>query len=668
MSIFARKLRLSAHDWFLVTVLAGMASFFFRLPYVIGITAFALMAWFFYVDKRGGKPMPRWFRSTVTLAALGVVLAQYRTLLGLEPGVAFLVLITALKLHELRARRDYVVLIWLASLLLLAELIFSQNLASTFWSFTGLLCVFHSLLLLSSTANFRAPVPPVWQGARRLALLGLPITLALFVVFPRIQLNLFGRFTTSPTALIGFNDELRPGEVAKLAASDEPAFRVSFAGREIPPMGALYWRGAILTATDGNSWMRPRRIREAQPVRPPAEAIAQDIVLEPHANRWLFALDLPTKIAMPSENAAPAVALHGAVFESPRLVTRRLVYRAYSVIARAEAKELDSEARRRNLRLPRRIDPRVAEQGRKLAAKGASPREILGQALDFFRNGFEYTLTPGDQGPGGTADFLFTTKRGFCEHFAAGLALLLRAAGVPARVVVGFHGGEFNPYGKYLTVRYRDAHAWVEAWIPGEGWLRADPTAVVAPERIGQGGQNFLGNTGNVGLGNLLARGPGTGEDVPLWQQMLTETIFFVDSINSQWNIFLLEYDLDYQRELFSRWFAAAPDRKLFGYAFAGAFAVILFVLVLAYGRVRARADRVVASYQLMLARLEKIGVRKFPHEGPLAFVARVTREHPDTEARLRPAIELFIDLRYGRAANDPAKIAEFVKRTRTVA
>ena len=622
--------KLSSLDWFYITVAAGMGPQLFRVPAPVALFAVAVVAWFAQFERGMVRPMPKQLRACLTLATAGIVVACFRSILGLDPGVAFLVMITSLKFHELRGRRDYFILVWLASLLMLAEVIYSQNLGSTVYNFAGLFLVLHSLMLLSSAADFRAPAPHVWRGARRIATAGLPIMAVLFAVFPRIQLNLLGRFTPSSSAVMGFNDELRPGEVAQLASSNEPAFRATFPDGLPPAMRELYWRGAVLTATDGISWLRQRRIFEDSPQAPPPGAIIQDIVLEPHANKWLFALDRPELIVTTQERALRPLRLAGNIYEAGRLIQS------------------------------------LARLGRELASGEAAPASIVARALDRFKDGFEYTLSPGSTGELGIATFLFETKKGFCEHFASGLAVMLRAAGVPARVIVGFHGGLMNPYGNYLTVRFQDAHAWVEAWLPGRGWTRVDPTAIVAPQRIEGGGQAFLGGLASAGLANFQNLQP--GEDEHGWRYLLSETLFFVDSVNSQWNVFLVSYDFEYQRDLLGRLFPELPTWKLFGGAFGAAACVIALILFFVYRQGRVPRDRVVEGYRALVTRLARRGVRKQKSEGPLDFAGRASRALPKEAESIRAAIALYVDIRYGESGQDSAKVSEFEKRAKRVA
>lgn len=642
-------------------------SHLYRAPLLVSAVATTILVWAVVSSLLDWRYPNRWVHGALTLGSGVVIWAGYRTVLGLEPAMGLLVMILSLKLFEQRTRKDQMVTIWLIAILILGDLIISQNLFTTLIGIVGAFVIVNLLLLMNlptkgvewGTLRRRS-----FQISKQVVFVTTPIAVIFFLVFPRFHLNLFGDFAQGSKAQIGFNDELRPGEVAELAQSKDVAFRVTFRSTLKPKFSEMYWRGAVLSATDGFNWIRAPRRTEALPPRPAAEElIEQEIVLEAHANRWLFALERPMSVVMGGQEV-PARYLYGDIFENETRVSRRVSYRARSDLTPAP-RELRSDERERETRLRATMDPRVLALAKQLGREGNDADALTKAIIEHFQTEkFQYTLSPGKVA--NIADFLFGQKRqGFCEHFASAAAVLLRLNKIPARVIVGFHGGEFNPYGEYFTVRYQDAHAWVEVWSAERGWWRFDPVAAVAPARIGLGGQGFA----NQVSGSILTRpeverlqdGP---KDLK-W--FLTETVFFVDSVNSRWNLFLVNYDLDFQKTLLDRLNLNLPYWQLFLVAIG--FSTILILAILGYVLIRQRRqeDQVLRAYDRLSRRLAKRNLARFPNEGPLQYRRRASESYPEASARIQAAIDSYIDLRYGGAPVDSRALGDLERKVRDV-
>ena len=474
--------------WLLATAVASAAPLIEQLPLWLAVATGVVVLWRVAINIRQWHLPPRWILVPLTLAGAGAVLWHYRTILGRTPGVALLVVFLALKLLELRAARDALAVVLLCYFLVLANFMFTQTAGA------GALAIAIVVLATATLAAAADDRPAPLAQLRRASVLlvqGLPFMLVLFVLFPRIDGPLWGLPQDRFSATSGLSDTMSPGSIAQLSQSDAVAFRVRFDG-PVPPQPQLYWRGPVMPNFDGRSW----RSNRATPIhaKPPyaiadnATPVRYEVTLEPHGQRWLFALELPG--ALPGESR---------MTDDLQLLAReplrtRLRYTAASVPDTPHGIDISDAERRESLALPARGNPRIralAQQWREAAAPNYSRGDtapdaaILAAAERFFLGQFlTYTLTPPLLGPDGIDEFLFESKRGFCEHFASAFVFALRAAGVPARIVAGYQGGEVNPVDGYLVVRQYDAHAWTEVWLQGRGWVRVDPTAITMPRRI----------------------------------------------------------------------------------------------------------------------------------------------------------------------------------------
>jgi transglutaminase-like putative cysteine protease len=468
-----------------------------------------------------------------------------------------------------------------------------------------------------------------------LLLQAVPLMLVLFVLFPRVQGPVFGFPQATSTGITGLSESMSPGDLASLGLSDEVAFRVDF-HTPAPKPAELYWRGPVLWAFDGRTWRMGPSAASGRAESPQASsAVRYTVTLEPHHMRWLFAVDLPATLPA-GAHLTPDYQLLAArpIRVRERYdMTSRLEYRL-GVVERPEALQ-------RALRLPRSLNPRARELAQQLRAGAASDREVVQAALAFFRtNRFFYTLTPPSLGLHSVDEFLFQTRRGFCEHYASSFAFLMRAAGVPARVVTGYQGGEINPLGGYLIVRQSEAHAWAEVWLEGAGWMRVDPTAAVSPARIEVGIAAAVPRTDPLPLG---VRG-----DYPF----VTQLRYTLDSITNSWNQWVLGYTPDRQIRLLSRVGVEAPSWKsLTAMLVAGAGTVLLVLTVMTLQQLRGgESDPAQHAYRAFCRKLARAGVVRGPSEGPLDFARRACAARPQVAGAVEEITCLYLALRYGGA------------------
>jgi transglutaminase-like putative cysteine protease len=485
--------------------------------------------------------------------------------------------------------------------------------------------------------------------AGKMALQAIPVMLILFVLFPRIPGPLWGLPKDAYQGRTGLSEEMSPGSVSELSKSDEVAFRVRFVGPP-PPPNQLYWRGPVLWNFDGRKWTLHAELPANKPIpfTPIGAAVEYAVVMEPSNRRWLLALDLPASLP-PRTGMTPAFQL---LRDQPVNEVYRYEVRSYPRYRTGDLTALDHS---RALRLPGRGNPQARELAAQWRERDPRPESLVNAALNLFREQpFYYTLTPPLLGTNSVDDFLFRSRQGFCEHYASTFVFLMRAAGVPARVVTGYQGGERNALGDYLIVRQADAHAWAEVWLAERGWVRVDPTAAVAPNRIQEG--LYAAITDPDALPFRMRRG-GHSE----WLRQLALSW---DSLNNSWNEWVLAYGPDRQKELLSG--------LGFGPVDWGNMTIAMIVALSGFGlifaglrwRNRLVRDPVARSWQRFCARLARCGLARGPHEGPLAFAERVAVQRPEWAAPVQEIGKLYSALRYGPVA-PPVAVRQLQRLTR---
>ena len=438
------------------------------------------------------RPLPsRWWRIALLVLALGATYATHRTLLGRDAGVTLIVILLALKTLELRARRDAFVVFFLGFFAMLTNFFYSQSLPT---AFTMLLAL---LGLVTALVNAHMPVgrPSLMQAARTagwMALAGAPIMLALFLLFPRFA-PLWGTPGDAMAGRTGLSNTMRVGTIAELAMDDSIAARVKFEDNRAPPQSQLYFRGPVLAQFDGREWTAlPPWSRGGQGpnLRVSGEPVRYEVTLEPSNRPWLLTLDVAPKA--PEAAGLEVTGTPDLQWISNRPVTDLLRYRAesYTQFQSGPVRRAGAQLQA-YLALPPGTNPRTAalaaEMRNNPALAGAATPAFVQAALQRLRTGgYTYTLEPGVYGNDTADEFWFDRKEGFCEHIASAFVVLMRNLDIPARIVTGYQGGELNGVDNYWVVRQSDAHAWAEVWQAGSGWVRVDPTASVAPGRVGQ--------------------------------------------------------------------------------------------------------------------------------------------------------------------------------------
>ncbi len=614
----------------LLSVLMVIAPHADHLPLWVDTLCVVILAWRAYLNWYSLPLPPRWLLLAITLASIVGILIEYRTLFGREAGVTLLIVLATLKQMELRNLRDGTLVIYLACFIIITNFFYSQSVPTALFMLATLLVIVATWLHLHSAA---LPLRPRLRLAAVMLAQAVPLMLVLFILFPRVQGPLWG-LPQDAYASTGLTDSMAPGSISKLSLSDAVAFRVTFKGAP-PPRDRMYWRGPVLWEYDGQAWTpgkgggnKPPQLDEL------SMPVDYTVTLEPHNKTWLFALEMPTRVSSPS------FITYDFQLRQRRPVNTRLRYDAHSELGyRANATEEPLQLRRALL-LPAGLNPRA----RQLAAEWrASARDegtiIVQDALRYIRDQkFVYTLEPPPL-PGFNAidAFLFDTRQGFCEHFASAFVFLMRAAGVPARVVTGYQGAEFNELGNYYIVRQSDAHAWAEVWLTGQGWARVDPTAAVAPARVESG---LAASVPSEAALPILARNP------PPWVRRLR---FNIDALAFQWDQWVLGYDTERQFALLTRLGMEDITWRKLALQLASAMAVLigLFALLM-LRRLRGRgADPALALYFKFCRKLGKRGITRAAHEGPEDFAARAARLQPQLAAPIRDITARYVALRY---------------------
>ncbi len=599
-----------------------------QLPLFLGAACILVGLWRWQALQRGWPLPARRLRLLLTLAAMAAVQLTFGTVLGRDAGTALLTLMLALKLLETRRPRDGALVLALTYFLTATLALYDQSLPVLLYQLLVFLVVTAALVQLQYGPR-PASTAQVLRQAGGLILQALPVMLILFVLFPRLPGPLWG---TPAAGDGGLDDRMSPGSISRLGQSDAVAFRVRFDG-PVPDSSLLYWRGPVLWYTDGRNWLAQAE-SDAPGSRPPTlqldgEAVRYQVTLEPHGRRWLYALDLPTLLPPGSHRHADLLLL------ASRPVNQVLRYTTASHL-HYRTGALTPERRRLALQLPAGANPRTLELGRRLRAQSADNWGVVQAALRFFRDQpFYYTLEPPllDQ-PHPLDQFLFQTRRGFCEHYAAAFTVLMRAAGIPSRIVTGYQGGTRNPVGGYLVVRQRDAHAWSEVWLPQEGWVRVDPTAAVAPQRIERGIDTALEQE----LAHPF-RQPHGGS---VWDRLHHG----LDVLHDGWNQWVLGYGHDLQQQLLARWGLGDWSKRawLLAGALLLALAVVVALLVLAQRR---RRDPAARLYGRFCRKLARCGLARRPSEGPRDFADRISRSRPEWAAQAQAICRLYTELRY---------------------
>ena len=628
--------------WLLAGLTLALLPHVGRLPWLLVLPAGLLLVWRLGFELRL-LPLPsRMMRGLLVLLALAATWLSYQTFIGRQAGVALLVIMLCLKLMEMREARDVSVVIALSYFVVITVFLFDQSMLMGVYMLlvvtlltTALTAFSRASSRVSQRANLRVAVTLLAQAA--------PLALLLFLLFPRVPGPLWHLPDDSSAAGTGLSDTLSPGNISQLSDNDAVAFRVRFEGRP-PAASRLYWRGLAMSAFDGRSWRNPgQRRRLPLPSRDSdftaiGEPLRYTVTLEPHQRRWLFALDMPA-FAPPRS----FVSVDHEIVANESVKTLRQ-YRLASYLDY----RLDVEHAPRDfgyLRLPPGAAPRTRQLAERLRGESRDDADYVQRVLAMIRQQpFYYTRRPpllrGDPVDG----FLFETRRGFCEHYASAFTVLMRAAGLPARVMTGYLGGEINPLGDYFIVRQSDAHAWSEVWLRGRGWVRVDPTAAIPPQRVSD----------RSDLRRIAPEYAARRLDAPDWGQQLWRKVGFGwDRINNAWNQWVIGYNQEAQKSFLARLGLGDIDwQRMVGLLFIGLGLLVGLIALKLFRRHVPRRDAVGEAYADFCRKLARAGLAREASEGAQDYAQRIVQARPELAAQVRYIAQLYQRLRYASAAS----------------
>lgn len=633
--------------WIFAAQLAALLPHFVRLPIWI-VVAWALAVYWRLEVFRGRRELPGRMAKSIAVAIVIVGLVfSYQRWFALEPMVALLAISFTLKNLELITRRDAFVTLLLAYFVAATLFVFEQSIPFAIYGIFSIVVV--TAALAAQSGKFSARPKRALKLSLSLLAQSVPLMLVLFVVIPRIG-PLWAVPQNAEGSKTGISDSMTPGDFTDLSKSDKPALRISFDG-SVPPPEQRYWRGLVYSEFDGRRWSQgygvdPRegaRVywdERGQPLPEVGPRYRYQVIQEPTQNMWLFALARP-------HSDTDGVGETG----DDRLVKKLPVYSRFAYEVRSwpraslqAGSALSDFARRRNLQLPKTGNPRARAWAEELREAGFSAQQISRRVQEFFNQRFVYTLKPPALGADSVDEFLFETQQGFCEHFASSYVFMMRAAGIPARVVAGYQGGEWVEQEEYLLVRDYDAHAWAEIWTPQRGWQRVDPTAAVSPERI------------RDGLQSAAAEEFMQDALLPLHRfSALNRLRLQWDMINYRWYQTVVSFDSDKQQNLLQRMLGeVSPLRLAMLLAIPAALALCVLLLWTWRSGRGARLPMPQRLYRKFCARLARAGIERRQGEAPRDFAARVAAEEP----RLAPMVSK-ITHAFERAAYAEDPVAE---------
>ena len=639
--------RISQHAFDLVAigVTATIATHLAHLPPWLTVAIAILLAARTWTRRRSAAPVPAWIRFPAAGLLLIVVVAQYGNVFGREPGSALGCGLLALKLLETERPRDARVAVGFAGFVLMSALLFVQTIWFTFAVSAVLVVLLAALVSLQpAPADESRRLRAELRLASILLACGLPLAAAGFVLIPRLGSPLWGSPGRDMQARSGLSDRMEPGALSELLLDDTPAFRVRF-DRAPPPQQQRYFRSIVLWDFDGTTWTRERRgsFLRAETIQDDRASIDYTITLEPTDRRWLPALDLPLAAPIGTHLTSDRVLLADDLVSQPR------EYAARSATRYTLSPTLTVQERTRALALPEGFDPRTHALAQSWRSAGDDDSTVIRKALGLFNQSFTYTLNPPLLARDSMDDFLFSTRKGYCEHFSAAFVVLMRAAGIPARVVTGYQGGWWNELSGYLLVRNSDAHAWAEVWLPERGWVRVDPTAAVSPARI--------------------ELGASAANDSAAWSQAewLRALRNRFDIVNGLWSQAIVRFDALRQKGLLTSFGMPSANQGDLLLAFSAVLALVLLIATIWVMRdsARPRADALDRAWMHLGQRLARAGVARRPSEGPLDLLTRARAEFPGSASTLTQLVQNYVALRYGAIEPAPDRIRSFTRSVR---
>lgn len=625
------------------------------MPFSLVVIALLPIAWRLLATFRDLKPVPMLVRIIATALAIAALVGVYGGLMGRRAAVSMLVLMLSLKLLETFSTRDARIVVSLSLFLCATQFLFSQGVLMIIYIIA---CLLSALIALMYTQRREAyedlgDVPKtngsflteLGFGVRLMAI-AFPIGLTLFLLFPRWSSPLWGMPDDTLDARSGLSDSMTPGSIQSLFMDDSPAFRVKFEG-DIPRHSDLYWRGPVFWDFDGRTWQVSffsRHLLADTKPDPKNAPFRYEVQMEPTEQRWLYALDYPALTPRGTNMTMD----YQLLAKSP--LTQLNTYVMASDPGFIDTPDLEQTNLWAAIELPEGFNPRTARMMAQWRSETKSDAAIVQRALAHFnKEQFHYTLNPPLLSKHSVDEFLFDTQKGFCEHYASAFTVMMRMAGIPARVVTGYQGGWFNSIGSYLLIRQSDAHAWSEVWLSGAGWTRIDPTAAVAPSRVEKGAIDSLDQRRHM-------------LDFE-WMRQARNTF---DLFQRGWNNWVVAFGFDHQSRMFSMFgwnFLDSTKLVIAMVVIILVITAIIFMLMPVLLKVRSaqKQDPLVRLWQRFIRKLEKAGFVSSPAMGPMELAASASGQLEYEGDGIDRIAELYMRCRYSQKSGSQVELAELI-------
>ncbi|HEY0285466.1 MAG TPA: DUF3488 and transglutaminase-like domain-containing protein [Pseudomonas sp.] len=636
-------------NWLLVGQALVIVPFASHVPIALIALWLACTFWRIQIFRMRVRIPGTWIKSGLLVGTAGGIFLARGSLVGLDAGAALLIAAFILKMLEMQTRRDALVLIFLGFFCVVVGYLFEDDLLWGLFTLLPVSTLLAALIGLQQSSLASKPLG-TWKLAMKLLLQAVPLMLLLFLFFPRLD-PLWSLPQPSSKALIGLSDNMAPGDIAELSQSASLVFRASFEGA-VPPRDQQYWRGLTLEQFDGRRWSQSSRaqVADAPDWQKQGEEVAYSIVMEPSGKPWLMTLDVA------QAQLAGVRQMTDFRWQRRRPIEQSVLYDAKSWPDAVRETVLSDGARLQNLQLPIKGNPQAREWATDLQRRYRRADALVNGMLSYFTTQpYRYTLKPPTLGPNSIDDFLFTSRQGFCAHYAGAMTFVLRAAGIPARVVAGYQGGELNPQGNYISVRQFDAHAWVEYWQPGIGWRSVDPTAAVAPLRVELGLEQAL-----AADEEFLADSPMSAlryRNVPWLNAMRMSW----DNLNYGWQRWVLGYQGQQQLQVLGRWFSGFDAPVFVG----GVLAILALLTLWLFKPWQRESDSQLRLFNRFERLLARHGLKRLPGEGAQAFSQRAMLYFPAHAQAIETFAREFEAQRYGARANSVGQLRRCLKQVR---
>ncbi len=616
-----------------------------HLPVWVSLLIGFALSWRLAQSASYLPPLPRWLIIPfVVMGGIGVF-ATYWTITGRDAGLALLSVMAAFKLLESQTQRDALIVVFLSYFLVATHFLFSQSIFIAIYMLLTITFLTASLITLNERGSNIS-----WSSRFKISstiiAYSIPLMIILFILVPRVPGPLWGLTSEQRSGITGLSDYMAPGQISNLIQDNSVAFRVTFEG-DIPPRQELYWRGPVMSRFNGKTWFQStQKSKQIGKINPTGKQYTYTITLEAHGKQWLLPLDVPIGLIQDSTKTADFE------LKSTKPVNDLKKYSLSSYTQATLAQNESFDVLMKHTEFPNNKNTKTIQFGQQLRTQFDDDKKLVAHVLKQFGNQeYFYTLSPPPLGDNPMDEFLFDTKRGFCEHYAGSFALIMRAADIPSRIVTGYQGGELNPDGNYLIVRQSDAHAWVEVWFDDQGWTRIDPTAAVSPQRI----ENSI----DVALSNEAV-----SFRIKTKSSLIGDLLFSWDNIQHQWNNWVLNYNQDKQSHFLKKLgigIKSSADMVI-------ALVILLALITLSYALFSGYRNRpnkpeyFELLYQSLLKKMAKAGFTIQPAESPTEFLARITQHNNNNSQHLHQAINLYMKIKYSPTPNKQRLIKQLEK------